>query len=153
MSDAPNFGGPQHVITTPPLTVRLMPPDRPAATLLESRGNPPRPLTVAFTPRSRVSGRLLYVQWMDCYYFDVNVGILRYGTLAWTSGSDMLTTVRPDGAGTLLVPHCQSVQEVLPNKTLSGSLIQWHIVAGWPNHSVRVYDFPSGWIDPGTFKP
>jgi hypothetical protein len=153
MSDAPYFGWPQHLITTPPLSVRLTPPDRPAATLQEGRANPPRPLAVTFTPRGRASGQLRYVQWMECYYFDINVGIRRDGTLAWTSGSDMLTTVQPDGAGTQLVPRCQSVQEVSPNKTLTGSILQWHIVAGWPNHSVRVYDYPSGWIDPATFKP
>jgi hypothetical protein len=140
-------------LTTPSLTVSLRKPDPPRVTLQEYRENPPRPLAATFTPRRSPHGSLLYMEWMDCLYFSGSAQLQRTGVVLWTRTSNDWATVRPDGAGIQIAPHCPPEQQASPHAELAGSLVQWHVIAGWPNHSARVFDYPSGWINPDSIKP
>jgi hypothetical protein len=125
-------------VTTPGLTVRLSTPDRPAATVREQAQRPDQLVTALLRPRQPVRGALRFMDWFDGDY-GPSGGIVSDGIGGWSTTAGSLGQVRRTAAGMQLTPRC-------PPSTDGRTAIlrQWHVVAGWPNHSVVMIDWPKG---------
>jgi hypothetical protein len=122
------------LVTTSFLVVRLRKPDSPHMTLVSDEP----PAVLVQSPFGR-HGSLKYVEWMDCYYPSEGGILVRdSGSRGWESGWHSADIVRTHVSSVRINPRCPSTVGGMP-----GVLVQWHVVAGWPGHSVAYFDYPS----------
>lgn len=124
---------PGFTLRTPAIQVTLTKPDRPRTHI---QGFPEG---VRLEPRGPVTGRLHYMLWTQCYYAPP-ADVTENGLGLWTTTSTSVTTVVRAGRGEVITPACPALEA----GGRVGNALQWHLIAGWPNHSTVIVDFPHG---------
>lgn len=129
---------PGYPLRTPEMQVRLTAPDRPRIRFRDYRVSPARTPSVVLTPRGAVGGELHYMEWLECIY-PGELGLYPAGVFVWSTVSEGAAAVVRAGQGERITAECP----VHPGNR-GGSLVQWHLIAGWPGHSVAQFNYPAG---------
>jgi hypothetical protein len=120
-------------LRTPIIRLTLEPPDPPKVSVNVHVGSP----TAVFLRGNGTAGRLHFMDWIECFYPGAD-HLGQSGDFVWRTFSTMVASLGPVGSGESVTPVC--FPESVGGR--EGEVVQWHIIAGWPNHSAVIVNFP-----------